>query len=157
MTSSAILSKVILAIIILTIFVTTVDREGINKNTNANAFIDPTADERNAPVVTSDGNVYVAWWTNKTGNNEVIFRSSNDNGLTFGDKINLSNSTDTESVDVEISADGENVYVTWWERNQTVNEPVLRISNDAGATFGPIVMLGTNGTFSITEEGTQTQ
>lgn len=107
------------------------------------------ADER-APIVVSDGNVYVTWWTNKSGNNEVMFRSSNDGGLSFSEKINLSNTTDIESVDAEITADGENVYVTWWERNENIhlhtNEPVLRISNDAGNTFGPILNLAQNGT-----------
>src|SRR5213594_2601763 len=46
-----------------------------------------------APITTSGDNVYIAWWTNKTGNNEVTFRASSDGGKTFGDKINLSNST----------------------------------------------------------------
>ena len=40
------------------------------------------------PAITGD-NVYVAWWTNKTGNDEVLFRASTDAGKTFGDKINL--------------------------------------------------------------------
>jgi hypothetical protein len=35
--------------------------------------------------------VYVAWWTNKTGNDEVMYRVSIDGGKTFTDKINLSN------------------------------------------------------------------
>ncbi len=105
-----------------------------------------------APIVTSDGNVYVVWWTNKTGNNEILIRASNDGGLSFGEKINLSNTTASESVDAEIAADGENVYVTWWERNSTANEPVARISNDSGNTFGPILNLATNGTIGNNEE-----
>jgi hypothetical protein len=46
-----------------------------------------------APVVVSANNIYIAWWTNNTenGNEEVMFRASNDGGSTFGDKINLSN------------------------------------------------------------------
>ena len=40
-----------------------------------------------------------------------------------------------------IAAAGSNVYVSWWERNQTSNEPVLRISNDNGKTFGDKIML----------------
>jgi hypothetical protein len=38
------------------------------------------------------------------------------------------------------------VYVTWWERNQTNDEPVLRVSIDNGGTFGPILKLASNGT-----------
>jgi hypothetical protein len=97
---------------------------------------------RAAPIATSgDNNVYVAWWTNKTGNDEVMFRASTDGGKTFGDKMNLSNSDNADSQDVEISAAGSNVYVSWWERNATSNEPVLRVSSDNGKTFGENIML----------------
>ena len=39
------------------------------------------------------------------------------------------------------AAAGNNVYVTWWERNQTMNEPVMRVSNDNNKTFGQEIML----------------
>ena len=77
---------------------------------------------------------------------------SNDGGLTFENKINLSNTTTSESGDAEISVDGENVYVTWRERNNTANDPVARISNDGGNTFGPILNLAANGTIGNNEE-----
>lgn len=103
-------------------------------------------DDRKAPIATSEDKIYIAWWTNKTGNDEVNFRASTDNGATFTDKINLSNSTSAESQDVEIAADGDNVIISWWERNATSNEPVLRLSTDDGATFGPLLRLAANGT-----------
>jgi hypothetical protein len=95
-----------------------------------------------APIATSgDKNVYVTWVSNKTGNTEIMFRASTDGGKTFGNKMNLSNSPKNESQDVQIAAAGNNVYVTWWERNQTMNEPVIRVSNDNGKTFGQEIML----------------
>src|SRR5206468_5327400 len=103
------------------------------------------------PVAISGDNVYVSWWTNKTGNDEVMFRSSTDAGKTFGDKINLSNTTNSESQDVEIAADAVKVVVAWWERNQTSNEPVKIISDGGGKTFGPLLKLATNGTISTGE------
>ena len=100
-----------------------------------------------APIATSGDNIYIGWWTNTTGNHEVMFRASADNGQTFSDKINLSNSTDADSQDAEIEAtEGGDVIITWWERNATSNEPVTRISNDNGVTFGPVLTLATNGT-----------
>jgi hypothetical protein len=49
---------------------------------------------------------------------------------------------------------GNNVYVSWWERaNQTSNEPVMRISNDNGKTFGPILKLAVNDTIGNTAGG----
>lgn len=104
-----------------------------------------------APIAISGDNIYVAWWTNKSGNNEVMFRASVDGGETFGDKINLSNTTDRHSVDAEINADAETVVVTWWERSNQINEPVIRVSTDSGVTFGPILELGTNGTIGTGE------
>jgi hypothetical protein len=95
-----------------------------------------------APIATSgDNNVYVTWWSNKTGNDEVMFKASTDVGKTFGDKINLSNTTKSDSQDVQLAAAGKNVYVSWWERNSTTNEPVMRVSNDNGKTFGDKIML----------------
>jgi hypothetical protein len=99
-----------------------------------------------APIAISGDDMYIAWWTNKTGNDEVMFRASDDGGATFADKINLSNSTNADSVDAEIAADFNNVVVSWWERNVTGDEPVARISNDNGVTFGPILTLSKNGT-----------
>ena len=103
----------------------------------------------------SRDNIYVAWWTNKTANNneEIMFRASADAGATFGDKINLSNTTDADSWRVEIAGEGPNVLVSWWETNQTADTPVARISTDSGQTFGPMLMLATNGTVGEAEEG----
>jgi hypothetical protein len=120
----------------------------------AQSFIETGTDfvvEPKAPAVVSGDNIYIAWWTNNTenGNEEVMFRASNDGGATFGDKINLSNTTDADSWRVEIHGEADTVVVSWWETNQTGSDiPVARVSNDAGATFGPAIMLGTNGTIS---------
>jgi hypothetical protein len=103
------------------------------------------------PIAISGDNIYVAWSTNKTGNYEVMFRASTDGGATFTDKINLSNSTEAESQDVQIAADDNNVIVTWWERNSTSNEPVIAISTDTGTTFGSIMKLAANGTIGMAE------
>ena len=98
-----------------------------------------------APIAVAGNNVYVVWWDNKTGNWEIFFRASPDNGKIFGDEINLSNDT-TRSDDGSIAALGNNVYVTWWNTsNQTgLREPVFIASNDSGATFGEIIRLSGN-------------
>jgi hypothetical protein len=97
--------------------------------------------QRKAPIATSDDNAYVAWWSNKTGDDEVMFKASIDGGKTWSNKMNLSNTPKSDSQDVRIAAAGNNVYVTWWERNQTANEPIMKVSNDNGKTFGEKIML----------------
>ncbi len=86
-----------------------------------------------APVAITGDNIYVAWWTNQSGNEEVMFRASNDKGQTFGDKINLSSTTDADST-TEIS-----------------DTPVMKVSNDFGKTFGPLLKLAGSGTIASGE------
>jgi len=47
------------------------------------------------------------------GNYELMFIASTDAGQTFGNKINLSNTSNSESVDASIAAaSGSNIYVS---------------------------------------------
>jgi hypothetical protein len=142
----------ITAIIIVTMLIeaivgiSSIEAVEIRESTQSGTLAGVTLPDRKAPIAISGDNVFIAWWSNKTSNDELLFRVSTDGGQTFSDKVNLSNTTDAESVDAEIAAEGENVVVTWWERNQTVNEPVVRISNDGGQTFGETLRLASNGT-----------
>ena len=107
-----------------------------------------------ALIATSDENVYVVWGNNDTANNnsEVMFRASIDGGQTYADKVNLSNSTGSNSTDFDVEATIDNVIVSWWETNQTSSQPVIVFSGDRGATFGPILKLSNNGTIGAAAE-----
>jgi hypothetical protein len=97
----------------------------------------------NVPIATSGSNVYLVWSSNQTGNWEISFRASSDNGKIFGQKINLSNDT-SDSTDPQIAASGSNVYITWWntvDKKSAVREPVMRVSNDNGKSFGETIKL----------------
>jgi hypothetical protein len=97
--------------------------------------------EGKAPMAISDNNVYVAWWGNGTGNFEVLFKASNDGGQTFGDRINLSNSTNGTSAEADVAAAGNSVYVVYWDNKTEIAGAYLRASTDAGRTFAPEVKL----------------
>ena len=64
--------------------------------------------------------------------------------------MNLSNSSESRTDRALIAAEGKNVYVSYWERNGPNNEPVMRVSNDNGATFGPALKLAAKGIIGIT-------
>jgi hypothetical protein len=158
------ITTVALAIVIgISIVTTAASLTILSQSVLAQRFIDQEGNlavEPKAPMaVSQDGNnVYIVWWTNKSENWEVMFRASNDGGQSFGDKINLSNSTDAESQNAEIVAASDNVFVSWWETSPETgsSESVLRVSNDAGQTFGPMIMLGMNGTITTTGNTTTT-
>jgi hypothetical protein len=81
-----------------------------------------------------------------------MLRASIDGGKTFGNKINVSNSSKTDSHDVQIDAFKDRLLITWWERNATSDIPLMRVSTDNGKTFGPILKLATNGTLGTEGE-----
>ena len=128
------------------------EEEDDDENTGDNGEqIERAEIDKKAPIAISGDNVFIVWFNDQNtpnNNSEVLFRSSADSGVTFADKINLSNTTSADSIDAEIAVDGNNVIITWWERNATSEEPVLRASTDNGATFGPILRLASNGTIN---------
>jgi hypothetical protein len=105
-------SNILGVIIGITLLITTIATLILKQ---ADAVTIPILAKKAAPSAVVGDNVYIAWWTNKTANrkDEVMFRVSNDAGGTFGEKINLSNTTATNSQEVEVSADGSNLVVTW--------------------------------------------
>jgi hypothetical protein len=47
------------------------------------------------------------------------------------------------SEDVSLEAEGDNVYVSWWENYENASRiPVYIASNDNGRSFGEKVILG---------------
>ncbi len=126
-----------------------INNNGNEKDNENNGELDEQiVIDKKAPIAVSGKNVYIVWFNDQNtpnNNSEILFRYSNDSGVTFSDKINLSNTTNSDSVDAMIAAEGDNVIITWWERNQTNNEPVLRVSSDNGTTFGPLLKLATEG------------
>jgi hypothetical protein len=137
-------------VVIALVFAMTIAAAAIPLSVHSGKALVDMGEFRKAPIAISGENVYTAWWTNITSNNneEVIFRASIDGGQTFGEKINLSNSTDSNSTRVEMDSDEDSVVVTWWETNETDDTPVMMVSNDNGTTFGPILKLATNGSIS---------
>ena len=102
---------------------------------------------RASMAVSANNNIYLTWWDNKTGNNEVYFSGSNDAGKSFK-PINLSNDKGG-SADSQIAASGNNVYVSWWD-NKTGNWEVFsRSSTDNGTTFGNAVVLKSIGSSPV--------
>jgi hypothetical protein len=106
--------------------------------------------ESRVTLAVSGDNIYIAWITNRTGNDQVMFRSSNDAGATFNDKLNLSNTTNAKLQDIQVAADADNVVVIWRQQiNGTSDEPVARISADNGHTFESVANLASNGTINV--------
>jgi hypothetical protein len=88
-------------------------------------------------IAAYDEKVHVAWIDDSLGNNEILLARSIDNGTTFSEAINLSNTTNTNSRNLELSAFDNNVYAVWLDEDEQGNGIILfKASNDGGETFG---------------------
>jgi hypothetical protein len=65
-----------------------------------------------AAPVTSVNDMYVFSFSNKTGNDEVIFKSSTDGGLTFSNIVGLTNGTISDQKDAVLSANNKNIIIS---------------------------------------------
>jgi hypothetical protein len=102
-----------------------------------------------APMATSGNNVYIVWPSNQTGHLEIFFRASSDNGQTFVDKVNLSNTPNVDSIDPQLATSGNHVYVSWWEDyGNGTRVPFFTASNDNGRTFQSVMSPSENGPIS---------
>lgn len=87
-----------------------------------------------------NNNVYVAWADDTSGNREVLFAKSDDNGTTFGDATSLSNNP-SDSFNPEIAVSGSNVYVVWLDEDDEGSRIMFMASADGGETFGRAMVI----------------
>ena len=80
-------------------------------------------------------NVYVVWADDASGNREVLFAKSDDNGSTFGEATSLTNNP-SDSFHPEIAVSGSNVYVVWLDEDDKGSRIMFMASADGGETFG---------------------
>ncbi|MGD9671955.1 MAG: sialidase family protein [Candidatus Nitrosocosmicus sp.] len=103
----------------------------------------------------SENRVFVLWQDNLFGQNrmnyDILLKTSNDGGQTFGDVVNLSNNTGF-SEHPQMAVNGNNVYIVWAD-NTSLNRDIYFISsNDGGQTFGDVVNLSNNTADSYNQE-----
>ncbi len=87
-------------------------------------------------------NIYVVWWDSTPSGNpdptmhdrEILFRASHDNGFTWDDTLNLSNTADVSTY-ANMLARGSTVWLSWYEWDDDNYEVHYTKSTDAGRTF----------------------
>ena len=124
-------------------------------NNNGTSFGPPinisnnAGSSQNPQIAASGNNVYVTWQDNTpTGNIDIFFAVSNNNGTSFGPPINISNNTGSSEVP-QIVASGNNVYVTWRDEIPDNTDILFAVSNNNGASFDTPINLSNNTGFSI--------
>jgi hypothetical protein len=95
----------------------------------------------NHPQISAyNDNVYVVWVDDTSGNGEVLFAKSDDNGSTFGDATSLTDDP-SDSFHPELAVSGSNVYVVWLDEDNEGSRIMFMASADGGETFGRAMVI----------------
>jgi len=109
-----------------------------------------TGDSINPNLIVSDNNVLVIWNDNSTKKYNVIIKKSSDGGITFSQPINLSNTTNSNSINPQLAATANELYVVWQGNIKGQFDIFLSRSSDGGITFSqPINLSNTTNVNSI--------
>ena len=74
-----------------------------------------SGDSTNPNLITVHNNLFVIWNDNSTKNYNVMIKRSSDNGITFSQPINLSNTTHYDSINPQLAATTNELFVVWQE------------------------------------------
>ena len=97
-------------------------------------------------------NLFVIWNDNSTKSSNVMIKKSSDGGITFSQPINLSNTTNSDSINPQLAATTANeLFVVWQGNNKEGQFDIfLSKSSDGGITFNqPINLSNTTNSDSI--------
>jgi hypothetical protein len=82
-----------------------------------------------------NNNVYVVWSDDSTGNGDIYFKRSGDNGTTFDSTNNISENNTGTSSTPQLAANSGNVHIIWTDTSSGSSEINYRQSVDGGAQF----------------------
>jgi hypothetical protein len=82
--------------------------------------------------------VYIVWSDDSTGNGDIYFKRSVDNGTTFDSTNNISKNNTGTSSTPQVATNSGNVYIIWTDTTSGNNEINYRQSVDGGAKFAGI-------------------
>src|SRR5215207_7055898 len=100
-----------------------------------------------AQIVISGNNIYVVWADDSTGNGDIYFKRSVDNGTSFGSTQNLSTNPGNSTA-AQIATFQDNVYVVWEDATTGNGDIYLKASLDNGTSFGNTENLSNNTSYS---------
>ncbi len=94
-------------------------------------------------IAISGSNVYVGWYDNRDGNDEIYFKRSTDVGVSWTTDTRLTNNT-AYSYYPSVAVYGSYVYVVWQDLRDGNWEIYFKLSSDGGITWGAETSLTNN-------------
>ncbi|MGE3859482.1 MAG: sialidase family protein [Nitrososphaeraceae archaeon] len=124
------------------VFLTKSSDDGITFNEPIN-LSDDSGDSINPNLIVLHNNLHVIWNDNNTKKDNIMIKSSSDGGITFNEPINLSTTTNSNSINPQLAATADELFVVWQEQIKDQFDVFLTKSSDDGITFNEPINLST--------------
>lgn len=100
-----------------------------------------TFDSINPYFSVSDNSIYAVWISNLNPNNsEVLFKKIDENSKSISGAVNISNTSGISNL-VKLSNSGDNVYITWEDKQTDKWKLLFSKSHDNGDHFSKVTIL----------------
>jgi len=96
---------------------------------------DPDSDYEPAIAQTADGTVWVAWYSYRSGNPDIWYKTSSDGGSTWSDAYQLTTDTGSDYNPAITQTNDGNIWVAWQSYRFGGNGIWCKTSPDGGATW----------------------
>ena len=88
---------------------------GITFSKPINLSNSTNADSNNPQLASTANELFVVWQGNFKGQFDIFLSKSSDGGITFSKPINLSNSTNADSINPQLASTANELFVVWQE------------------------------------------
>jgi hypothetical protein len=93
---------------------------------------------RNPQIMAIENYFYATWsseHSSQDSSSEIFLRSSRDNGQSFSDIVNLSQTDGSESVDQRLAVSGNDLFVVWHDYTSTISDVLFKKVRNGGTSF----------------------
>jgi hypothetical protein len=109
-------------------------------------------------IAAFEESIHCVWHDNRDGNNEIYYKHSTNNGLSWENDVRISNNPGVSN-NASIAANGSNIHVVWGDNRDGNYEIYYKRSTDGGFVWGSETRLtnsaGTSDYSSMASNGTE--
>ncbi len=99
-------------------------------------------------IAVNGSNIYIVWAERRNGNDEIYYKNSTDNGLTWSPDARLTNNTYTSQQPC-INVLNSNLHIMWIDNRDGNNEIYYKRSTNSGFSWGSDIRLTNNSASSF--------
>ncbi len=121
----------------------TSDDNGVTWSADTQLTTDPSSDYDPAIVQASDGTIWVVWYSYRSGNADIWYKTSTDGGTSWSVATQLTTDANSDYSPAITQTSDSTIWVVWYSYRSGNADIWYKTSSDGGATWSSAVQLTT--------------